>query len=317
MTRSLPGAALTTALGLTVVAGSPRQDTPQRPMFRTAADVVTVDVSVRRRNTPIIGLTVADFEVRDNGVVQSVELRPSDAMPIDVSVVLNMGIADSGWLRSSLASDLASIARRVRPIDRLRVIAYHTEVREVLQMQRPGDWASGRLPAATLEQAASELARAATRGFGRHALFDALLLAMARPADPGRRHLVIPFCFSVDNASVLSDGSVLEAVAARTGALMHVALWGGRTEGLPTASLQTTYTRAALEAAAKTTGGQVHFVGSGGVGAFKDIFDDLRMSYVLQYTVQGVPPGGWHEISVRLPKHPDYTVRARKGYVGR
>lgn len=184
-------------------------------------------------------------------------------------------------------------------------------------MQAPRDWPDGRLPEATLEQAASELERAGRQRVARNSLFDALLLAMARPAEPGRRHLVIPFCLSLDDASVLVDGRLLEVVAARTDALFHVALWGGRTEGLPSASLQTTYARATLEAAAAATGGEVHFVGSGGVGAFKDIFEDLRKSYVLQYTVKGVPPAGWHEISVRLPKHPDYTVRARKGYMGR
>jgi hypothetical protein len=51
--------------------------------------------------------------------------------------------------------------------------------------------------------------------------------------------------------------------------------------------------------------------------AFKTIFDNFRQSYVLQYTVKGVPPGGWHTVSVRTPKFPQYTVQHRKGYMGR
>jgi hypothetical protein len=161
------------------------------------------------------------------------------------------------------------------------------------------------------------LSRAGDQGFGR-SLFDALLLGMARPPEPGRRHLVIAFCTSWDHHSALADGGLLQAVAARTDVLLHLALWSGRTaEGQPAAGLQSTHTLAALTAAAEATGGQVHSVGSGGVGAFKEIFEDFRKSYVLQYTLQGVPPSGWHEITVRLPRYPDYTVRARKGYLGR
>jgi hypothetical protein len=76
------------------------------------------------------------------------------------------------------------------------------------------------------------------------------------------------------------------------------------------------YTRLAITAAAAATGGEVHDAGSV-VGVFKTIYDNLRRSYVLSYTVTGVPRGGWHSVTVRLPRFPNYEVRARAGYLGR
>ena len=45
-------------------------------------------------------------------------------------------------------------------------------------------------------------------------------------------------------------------------------------------------------------------------------FDDFRTSYVVRYTATGVTRGGWHDITLRVKRPPNATVRARKGYFG-
>ena len=45
---------------------------PAPQTFRTGADGVTVNVSVRNRSQPITGLTAADFELLDNGAAQTI-----------------------------------------------------------------------------------------------------------------------------------------------------------------------------------------------------------------------------------------------------
>ena len=68
-------------LATTVVMASPPGQVPppapQQPatVFRTGADVVTVDASVQRERRPVTGLTAADFELLDNGVAQEVTER--------------------------------------------------------------------------------------------------------------------------------------------------------------------------------------------------------------------------------------------------
>jgi VWFA-related protein len=286
-------------------------------VYRASTDVVTVDVSVRLRKAAVLGLTATDFEVVDNGVTQSVEVFPVDVFPIDISVVFDLTLTETSFGRYRLAS-LRDIAAALRSTDRLRVIAHARNVREVVPMRVPTE--------ADRENAldvAMSAAKATLRPEGRDrnvyavSLFDALLLALARPVDLGRRHLIVVFCGD-ETASTLADANLLERVVARSDALVHIACWTGDSTGfLPTDTLRQQYARSVLSSAALTSGGERHDLAGGAASTFRSIVDAFRKSYVLQYTLQGVPPGGWHEITVRVPKHPDYTVRARKGYVGR
>jgi hypothetical protein len=51
--------------------------------------------------------------------------------------------------------------------------------------------------------------------------------------------------------------------------------------------------------------------------SFIRALEDFRTSYVLRYTVEGVPRAGWHHVAVRVTKPGrTYQVRARRGYVG-
>jgi VWFA-related protein len=76
--RGRAAVALAAAATLTGHA-APRQQPPQpadqqRPIFRAGVSLVRVDVTVTGRdNTALLGLTAADFEVKEDGVAQTVE----------------------------------------------------------------------------------------------------------------------------------------------------------------------------------------------------------------------------------------------------
>ncbi len=150
----------------------------------------------------------------------------------------------------------------------------------------------------------------------RDSLFDALLFAMARPQEPGRRHVVMAFVLGNNAGGVLNDGPFFDLAAVRSTTLLHVALWNRRYGNGVSDAPNLQYTRLAIVAATAATGGGVHDA-SDVVGTFKAIFTDLRYGYVLHYTLTGVPPTGWHTVTVKVPSHPDYDVRARSGYLGR
>lgn len=288
------------------------QATPQGATFRAGTQLVTIDVSVRRQNAPVVGLTASDFELLDNGVPQSIESQSVDSVPVDVTLLVS--VHTSRVLGSRMSSDMSRIARLLRPTDRLGLISYARDLRQVVPLQSPNRWPSGILDAIwRREDGVDPRHDPKMRG---SSLFDAVFLALARPPELGRRSLVVPFCEGGDARSTLADGRFLEALAARTDALLHVAFMTGRTPGLPSDSTPAQYVRHTLKAAAEATGGALTDV-SLGLGSFNMIFDNFRQSYVLQYTVKGVPPGGWHTISVRTPKFPQYTVQHRKGYMGR
>ena len=73
-----------------------------------------------------------------------------------------------------------------------------------------------------------------------------------------------------------------------------------------------------LRALANATGGAVAVVQrDADLGAsFIRELEDFRTSYVLRYSPNGVPAGGWHDVDVRLNRQGRFEVRARKGYFG-
>src|SRR6478672_10258523 len=76
-----------------------------RPTFRSAVDLVSIQASVRdKRGRPLEGLTVSDFEVRDNGQPRSIlSLRSDRWSPVSVAILVDM----SGSMRVGSKISLA------------------------------------------------------------------------------------------------------------------------------------------------------------------------------------------------------------------
>lgn len=77
MTRVLSTAALSTVSAAFLAAQggqqAPAAQQPQPPVFRTEANFVRVDAYPTKDGQPVHGLTAADFEVREDGVLQKIE----------------------------------------------------------------------------------------------------------------------------------------------------------------------------------------------------------------------------------------------------
>ncbi len=312
-------------LGCSVVMSAERLAPAQHPAFYASTDLVTIDTLVQRRGRPVTGLTASDFELLDNGVRQQITVEASEAVPVDVTMVF-----DEWWYAvgggGRIGSDLRQVADRLRPFDRLRVIVYATDVREVLPMQHPSGWSKAGLPELTARTGTASLAATgrmsrdgedllADPGLGSQSLSEAVLLALARPSEAGRRHLVIVMTHGVFEWGLRSIRYSLSAIAARSDAMLHVGLFRCRIclGAVPPAAL---FLQKDLQAAAAATGGEVRLAPDA-LTAFKGIFEDLRRSYLLRYTATGVSPAGWHSVVVTTPKFPGYTIRARSGYLGR
>jgi hypothetical protein len=263
-------------------------------------------------------LVVLTVKHQSQHVPQTIDSQSVDTMPVDVTTLVNL--YDAQYFGNGQAANLSSIAGWLRSTDRLRLISYSRDVREVVALTPADRWTSDGLLDAIWKREDDVDPRHDPARRGR-ALFDALFLALSKPPELGRRHLVVPFCEQGDSGSVLADGRLLEVLAGRSDALLQVAFWTGRTPGVSYDSTPGQYVRETLKAAAEATGGSLNDVSAGlgqrNLGSFKEIFDNFRQSYVLRYTVKGVPPGGWHTVSVRTPKFPQYTVQHRKGYMGR
>ena len=296
----MAGACLALAWGLAARAA-------QQSVFRSSVDSVVVDVSVFSSGRPVGDLTTADFEVRDKGIVQAVVDMSYETLPIDVTLVIDVSGSVTGPLLDALTRAINGVGTRLRPGDRARPVTFNDRIVEHVD-----------LPIV----AGPALTAALNSTSGHTTLLDAIAMALIAEPQAGRRQLAIVFTDGRDNLSILNESAVLD-VARRSGpSVFVVAATAGTASPLITrlgVRLATAVPHEALfRSLANLTGGQfaVLFRNQDLSGSFVQAFDAFRTSYVLRYTVQGVPRAGWHDITVQVTRPGDYEIRARKGYFG-
>jgi VWFA-related protein len=284
------------------------QQQPARPVFRTQTDVVSVSVAVYDGRRPVAGLGVRDFTLTDNKVPQEIDSVTAQDVPIDVTLAVDVSGSTAAHLKQ-YRSDVTQIAKLLGPEDRLRLLAFGTDVVEVLPLQ----------------QQATPLPLDALQMAGMTSLNDALVDALLRPVAFDRRHLAVAFTDGYDTLSITTADRVLE-VARQSETVLHLVITTSAI--FPSSSIPRVWPLAAqtdpkgreiLLEAADVTGGRRGWPGmfsASVLGAFKEIFNDFRASYVLKYRPGGVPQGGWHDIGVTVPRQRGYTIRARRGYGG-
>jgi VWFA-related protein len=264
-------------------------------VFRGVTHGVSVNVSVRSGRTPVTGLGTADFELFDNGVRQEISAVSVEQVPIDLTLLLDTSPSTADAI-NKFKSGAMEIATLLRQQDQVRLVTFATDVIEIFPFRRGGE----PMPVEAVTQQ------------GGTSLHDALILSLARGSVQGRRHLVVAFTDGHDTTSV-ADGETLAFVAGRADSLLHLVLSG---------AYGTDYTQPpsvkSLRQAAEESGGEMHPPGrfNNALGAFRQVVEDFRQSYVLRYTLQGVKREGLHTLTVKL-KNPDkqnYTLRHRKGY---
>lgn len=295
--------ALAIALGA-ALSPSVQTQTPQRQVFRTRVDSVSVPVSVQRGNSPVVGLKLSDFIVKDNGVLQTVDSFSTETVPIDVTLFLDNSGSTSGLL-ADLKRDLVKIAGMLRPDDRFRLLTFGTEVSDVFGWQQ----AETPLPVDTIPVGRTS------------SVYDALFLAMMHRPTLDRRHLIVALTDGEDFGSITSSVIVRET-ASRAEGVLHMVLVQSDPRPTGAAPVWTSIGPdrdglARLTEAATRTGGALHpapIRRSQVVDAFKKVFDEFRHSYMLRYSPVGVVGDGWHAIDVAVVNGARYRIRARTGY---
>jgi len=277
---------------------------PLQP-FRAGADAVVVDASVRRNNRPVTGLTAADFEIVDDGVLQKVTDVSYEKLPIDVTVALDVSASVTGSVLSQLRRSVQQLAGGLHAEDRLKLQTFNQRI------QRLGDFAS---PPSTTDAAVARIS-----AVGGSAVFDSLAVALAMPTTAARRHLIVLFRDGVDSSSI-SDPEMLFELARGSGSTVAVVL--ASTNSQAPASVFSRRVPGAItvdrlyDRIARDTGGTVVPISSGDSLAttFRRVLDNFRASYVLYFTPEGVERAGAHTLDVRV-KRSNVQVRARNGYV--
>jgi hypothetical protein len=280
-------------------------DAQTQPRFRSRTDLVTVSVAVKRGNSPVAGLTAADFRLYDNDVPQNIEAVTIEQVPLDVTLFMDTSGSTSGAL-DRMRRNIGSMAAMVRPTDRVRVLTIGISVNEPVRWRAGGPLSSMDIQVVP----------------GVSLIYDALVAAFAHHPDAGRRHLVVALTDGEDCGSIV-DGQRMTEAAARSEAVMHwiyVNSSGGmRPHAIPAFCTpddagHVDYVRRAAEG----SGGARHQsrFGDPAVRAFSRVLADFRRSYILRYVPSGVDAGGWHRLRVEVPGRQGVTISARAGYFG-
>jgi Ca-activated chloride channel homolog len=286
----------------------------QTPQFRSGVDAVRVDVLVTDGRRPVAGLTTADFEIRDSGVVQTIEAVAIADIPISMMVALDLSQSVKGDTLAQLKKGVDAALAALEPRDRAALVTFSSDVR------LRHDWTGA---VDELRAAVSALGAA-----GGTSLWDAAFTALTlHDPTPTVRRLVLVFSDGDDTSSWLPRGSVIEK-ARRTDAVVYsVEMTSGRTAGRRllryrsgvelAASDRTAWIESGfLKELAEATGGDTYTTTNAGDlrQAFTKILTEFRTRYLLTYSPQGVDKAGWHPIEVKL-KARKGKVTARRGYL--
>jgi Ca-activated chloride channel homolog len=283
----------------------------QAPRFRSSVDVVTVDALVTQNGRAVTGLTAADFELRDNGVVQDIDSVSVDDAPVSMLLALDTSNSVEGSTLDRLKGAAIAAVDALTGDDRAAVMTFAAAV--TLQ----SDWSA---PSPSTRAAITQV-----EAGGSTSLYDAGYAALTHEdAGPGRRSYVLLFSDGGDTSSWLPAGALL-ARARRSEAVVYVVTRrvprpDVRLEYRPGIELWTSRAPSVAEgppmmALADLTGGHVFVVQRADDlrATFAEIVSQFRSRYLLRYRPQGVNEGGWHPITLKLTTG-RAVVTARRGY---
>jgi len=302
MTRrlSLPGPLCLAALAA-IVAVAAVAIAQERPVFRTGVDLVRLDALVTDGSRPIGGLTAADFEVRDQGVMQKVQVATQAG---DVSVALALdtsGSLEEGRL-DGLVRAIEALMNLLAPADTVSLVTFSDRL--VVRADSTRDITIVR---AALQQAAPS---------GMTAVWDGLFAGLSLGRGGADRSLVLLFTDGLENASWLSEQQITESVK-RSQAVIY-AVRPPEPPGKVSVG-QAGYlepARRRLQQVVGHSGGSVLDTDSDGrlPARFVGVLNEFRSRYLITYEPTGVGrDDGWHRVEVRV-RGRQAKIQVRPGY---
>jgi VWFA-related protein len=296
-------AALAASAVALVVGAAGAAQSPAPPVFGVRVETVHVEALVTHAGRALQGLKAADFELKDEGVLQNVELVAAESRPLVCVLVFDASLSVAGPKLAALQAAGAAFLDATRPADEVGLLTFSETIRWQARPSRDRGAvreALGRLQAA-----------------GSTAALDALYAALVLPSASGRT-LVVLFSDGRDNQSWL-DHAQLQAAADRSNSSVHVVGLrpGGSSSGEAVSRTPPPEPAhiAPLRQLAETTGGRYWEAESPQrlENAFAAIAEAIAHRYVLRYEPKGPIRSGWHRIELRLRGRPG-NVHARRGY---
>ena len=277
---------------------------PAPPTFEVGVEGVYVDVFVTDDNRPVVGLAAADFDLRDDGVRQPVELVTVESLPSTTFLVLDTSSSVAGEKLLQLQAAASALLRGLRAGDEAALVTFDHEILV-------------RVPP-TADRAQLERGVGGILPGGSTALYDALY-AGALLASGRARSLVVLFTDGEDELSwldaaqlrrVLEEANVLVQAVSIVPEKGPIPSAGGTTQRPPEPSYART-----LRQLAEVTGGRFWPASSPErlADSFLAVLQAMKTRYVLRFEPQAGRRPGLHALEVRLTRRKG-KVHCRKAY---
>ena len=288
-----------------LVAGAPPLQGQTATSFRSGIDVVTLTVTVSRRDNRVVSdLEQANFVVLEDGVPQDLVYFSAARSPIALSLLLDTSASMGG--RLAFAQTAASeFAARLGNEDVVQVIDFDSRVTVTQDF--------------TNDRTAVEAAIRKAEPGGSTSVYNAVYIALKafeklKPiADRPRRHAIVLLSDGDDTSSLVDFDQVLEQVKHSAVAVYAIGLRSAQDRVLRRARADGDFV---LKQFAQQSGGRAFFPDRPEdlAGVYAQVADEIGSQYLLGYIPSGrAGRRGWRTLTVRVDR-PDSTARTRAGY---
>jgi VWFA-related protein len=288
--------------GVGVLGGDPLH---AQAVFRGGVDLVNFGVSVVDRNgEPIAGLTAADFELKERGVLQEIRTFAAGEAHAGTQPPLHLGLLldTSGSMESDL--ELARTAaikflNTLTAAEDMTLVDFDTEVR----VARYGQNDFPRLVERIRQRKAA----------GYTALYDALGVYLDGAASQEGRKILVLYTDGSDTRSSLTHGETLDLLRASDVIVFAIGFLEHQPRDLRLEQ------RSTLMRLTQLTGGQAFFPTRREDldGVYERIEREIKAQYTLGYvSTDPKMDGSWREVSIKLlrPGLKGARLRTRAGY---
>jgi Ca-activated chloride channel family protein len=278
----------------------------QQPAFRSAIDVVSMNVTVTdSTNKYITDLTEKDFEIFEDGVKQDLTLFNRSNLPVALSLLIDT--SSSMEDRMATAQEAAiGFVRKLRPTDLGEVIGFDSRA-EVLQKFTSNT--------AELEQAIRK-----TVAGGSTSMNNAIYISLKglkkipiKQEEEIRRQAIILLSDGEDTSSLVTFEDVLDLARRSETAIYAIGLMEDGAAGQSKGFREATY---ALRQLTNDTGGRAFFPADVRTlsAVYGQIYDELSSQYTIGYTSKNPRrDGAWRRLVVRVAR-PNVQARTKQGY---
>jgi Ca-activated chloride channel family protein len=327
--NTIPRTIIAIAAGMLVAGVATRaQQSQTKPnpgfVFRTSVDLINVTATVTDSQGRFVpGLRMEDFEVYEDGKLQTVSQFDSERVPVSLGIVLDTSGSMAGE-KMAAAQDAVRrfVDELLGPQDEVFLMRFDSRV-SVLS-----DWTENR--------AAVSRMVGSIRPAGGTALYDAMSDAVPLGGEGTRRKKALLLISDGNDQNSSTDADTVQRQIRESELLVYAIGIDAReslSQVIPRIILQFPRGGSSRPPASRPAANEPLNVGvlrsitddSGGRteiirnardldAATAGIASELSRQYFLGYSTSSPRDGRWHTIDVRV-KRGNYTIRARKGFI--